>query len=73
MENIITSFWNRNKIILKSFLIGFLTLILLIPNLFIQDLVNERQSRQSAAVGEISSKWAGSQDHHRPRHRHSLY
>lgn len=61
MENIIKSFWDRNKIILKSFFIGMLVLLLLIPTAFILSLVNERQSRQQEAVSEISSKWAGSQ------------
>jgi inner membrane protein len=61
MENIIKSFWDRNKIILKSFFIGMLILLLLIPAAFIQSLVSERQSRQQEAVGEISSKWAGAQ------------
>jgi len=61
MENIIKSFWDRNKIILKSFFIGMLVLLLLIPTAFIQSLVTERQSRQQDAVSEISAKWAGSQ------------
>jgi inner membrane protein len=61
MENIIKSFWDRNKIILKSFFIGMLVLLLLIPTAFIQSLVTERQSRQQDAVSEICSKWAGSQ------------
>lgn len=61
MENIIKSFWDRNKIILKSFFIGMLVLLLLIPTAFIQSLVTERQSRQQEAVSEISSKWAGPQ------------
>ncbi len=61
MENIITTLWNRNRIILKSFLIGILILLLLIPALFIQNLVSERQQRQQAAVTEMSSHWAGTQ------------
>jgi inner membrane protein len=61
MENILTSFLNRNKIILKTFLIGILILLLLIPTLFIQSLVSERQERQFEAVSEVSSKWAGPQ------------
>jgi inner membrane protein len=61
MQNIITDFWNRNKIILKSFWIGVLILLLLIPTLFIQNLVSERQTRQQEAVTEISSRWAGAQ------------
>jgi inner membrane protein len=61
MENIIITLWNRNKIILKSFWIGILTLLLLIPTLFIQNLVEERQQRQQEAVTEVSSRWAGTQ------------
>ncbi|HEX9511291.1 MAG TPA: cell envelope integrity protein CreD [Puia sp.] len=60
-NNILSSFWKANKIILKSFLIGFLVLLLLIPTYFIQNLVSERQDRQKEAVAEVSSKWAGSQ------------
>ena len=60
-NTIISGFWKANKIILKSFLIGFLVLLLLIPTFFIQNLVSERQDRQKEAVTEISSKWAGSQ------------
>jgi len=61
MENIVTSFWNKNKIILKTFLIGMLILLLLIPTFFIQGLVTERWDRQHQAVSEISSGWGGSQ------------
>jgi inner membrane protein len=61
MENIITHFWDRNKIVFKSFWIGFLLLLLLIPTAFIRDLVAERQQRQQTAVTEINSRWAGAQ------------
>jgi inner membrane protein len=61
MENVIITLWNRNKIILKSFWIGILSLLLLIPTLFIQNLVEERQHRQQEAVTEVSSRWAGAQ------------
>ncbi len=60
-SNSLSGFWKANKIILKSFLIGFLVLLLLIPTFFIQNLVSERQERQKEAVAEISSKWAGPQ------------
>jgi len=59
MENVIITLWNRNKIVLKSFWIGILTLLLLIPTLFIQNLIEERQQRQQEAVTEVSSRWAG--------------
>lgn len=61
MENPLFAFWNKNKIILKSFLIGFLTLLLLIPTLFIQALVTERKQRQQEAISDIRSRWAGAQ------------
>jgi inner membrane protein len=61
MENIITHFWDRNKIVFKSFWIGFLLLLLLIPTAFIRDLVSERQQRQHEAVTEINSRWAAAQ------------
>jgi inner membrane protein len=61
MENMLSAFWNRHKIILKSFWIGFLILLLLIPTIFIQNLVSERQERQQQAVTEINSRWAGPQ------------
>ncbi|HXB93395.1 MAG TPA: cell envelope integrity protein CreD, partial [Puia sp.] len=61
MENMLSTFWNRHKIILKSLWIGFLILLFLIPNVFIQNLVSERQDRQQQAVTEINSRWAGPQ------------
>jgi len=60
-NNMLSGFWKANKIILKSFFIGLLVLLLLIPTYFIQNLVSERQDRQKDAVTEISSKWAGPQ------------
>ncbi|MBS1934901.1 MAG: cell envelope integrity protein CreD [Bacteroidetes bacterium] len=61
MENIIQTFWNRNKIIFKGLLIGILILLLLIPTVFIQNLINERQDRQREASSEVSAKWAAAQ------------
>jgi len=61
MNNAISTIWQRNRIIFKSFLIGFLILLLMIPAVLLQELVSERQGRQKEAVAEVSSKWAGSQ------------
>ena len=61
MENIFTTIWNKNKIIFKSFFIGALTLLLLIPTFIIQELVSERKHRQTEAIEEVSSRWAGAQ------------
>jgi inner membrane protein len=55
------SVWDRNRILLKGLLIGFLILIMLIPQVFISNLVNEREQRRQQVVEEVSSKWAGSQ------------
>jgi inner membrane protein len=57
----LSSYWQRNRIVFKGFLIAFLVLLLLIPTSFIQDLIRERQNRLHEASDEISSKWAGSQ------------
>lgn len=57
----INQFWNRNRIVLKSFWIGFLILILLIPTFLISSLVTERQDREKQAIAEISSRWADAQ------------
>ena len=61
METTINTFWQRNKIIFKGLLIAILILILLIPTVMLEDLVDERQSRQSEAIAEVSSKWASDQ------------
>jgi inner membrane protein len=61
MENTFSAFWNRNRILFKGFLIGLLILLLLIPTVFIQSLVTERQERQTAAIKEVGAKWAGAQ------------
>ena len=61
METTINSFWQRNKIIFKGLLIGILILLLLIPTVMLEDLVDERQNRQQQAIAEVSSKWAGHQ------------
>ena len=39
------------------FVIGFLTLILLIPLFMVQELIQERVQRQKSVVAEINDKW----------------
>jgi len=56
-----SSFWNTFRIFFKIALIGVLILLMLIPTLFIQQLVSERQQRQQQAVTEINSRWAAPQ------------
>lgn len=55
------SFLDRNRLLIKGFLIGFLILLMLIPAAFIGSLVRERQERQLHVVEEVSSKWASAQ------------
>ena len=47
----------KNSISIRIIIIGFLSLILLIPVLMIQDLINERFNRFSETQNEINSKW----------------
>ena len=55
------SFWQKNKLVFKSFFIGFLILVLLIPTFFIMFLVSDREQRRKEVVQEVSSKWASAQ------------
>lgn len=55
------TFWQRYGLFFKSMVVGFLMLVLLIPASFIQDLVRERQERQTEVIAEVSSKWASAQ------------
>jgi inner membrane protein len=50
-----------NKILFKGLIAGGLVLIMLIPNLLIQNLISERQGRQREVVQEVSARWATSQ------------
>jgi len=53
--------WQGQSILIKLLLIGALTLVLLIPSNWIQELILERQNRQDEVIQEISDKWAGNQ------------
>lgn len=55
------NFWDTNRMLIKSLLIGVLTLIMLIPAAFIRELVYERESRQQQVIDEVSGKWAWAQ------------
>ncbi len=52
---------NGNRFLFKGILVAFLVLVMLIPSLFVFNLVEERAKRQDDVVHEVSSKWAGSQ------------
>ncbi len=49
--------WLKNSITARMFIIGFLSLILLIPLFMVQDLIKERSERQKSMVSEINDKW----------------
>ena len=41
----------------KMLMVGFLTLVLLIPLFFVQDLIRERSQRKTAMVDEVTNLW----------------
>ncbi|QYA25621.1 cell envelope integrity protein CreD [Gramella sp. MT6] len=49
--------WLKNSITARMFIIGILSLILLIPLFMVQDLIRERAERQENVVTEINVKW----------------
>jgi inner membrane protein len=53
--------WVKNSLLVKLGSIGFLTLLLLIPNAMIQDLISERQGRLFEATREVSTSWGSAQ------------
>ncbi len=66
METQQLTFWQRNAVMIKAIIVGFLVLVLLIPSAFIQSLVQERKQRQEEVIQEVSSKWALAQTFNGP-------
>lgn len=60
-QNQKSSIFDKNRILIKGFLIGFLILLMLIPKFMVHDVINERRYSQSEVVKEVSSKWASEQ------------
>jgi len=52
---------NSNKLLIKGLITGLLILIMLIPTLFVNNLIKEREELQKQVVQEVSSKWASAQ------------
>lgn len=52
---------HSNKILYKGIITGVLILVMLIPTIFIDNLVHERQARQAEVANEVSDKWAQAQ------------
>ena len=61
METTLQNVWSKSKVLVKGLIISFLVLLLIIPTIFIQELIAEREQRQNEAIAEVSSKWAGGQ------------
>ncbi len=53
--------WTGRSVSLKLLTIGFIILLLLIPQSYISDLINERQFRQIAVEEEVTEKWSREQ------------
>jgi len=51
----------KNSIGLRLAIIAFMSLLLLIPAVLIQVLINERQERRNEAIHEVFSKWGNNQ------------
>ncbi|MEO6313394.1 MAG: cell envelope integrity protein CreD [Chitinophagaceae bacterium] len=51
----------HSKTFTKGLITGALILLMMIPTLFVINLVTERQKRQEEVVKEVSSKWASEQ------------
>lgn len=49
--------WMKTSITARMLMIGFLTLVLLVPLSFIESLIKERSFRQQDVVSEINQKW----------------
>ena len=54
--------WQKSKLLVKGFIIGFMAIFMMIPMLYVKNLILEREERQKEATQEISSKWAGKQN-----------
>jgi inner membrane protein len=55
METILQNAWSKSKLLVKSLMIVLIVLILQLPAFYIQNLIEERESRQKEAITEVSS------------------
>jgi inner membrane protein len=53
--------WLKRSVTIRLITITILILLLLIPVSMVKDLIWERESRQSAAIAEVSEKWGNMQ------------
>lgn len=52
---------HSNRTFIKGLITAVLILLLLIPMIFIHNLIDEREARQKEVAAEVSSKWASAQ------------
>lgn len=52
--------WLKESVTVKLAAIGFLVLILLIPTVWVLNLMEERQQRAESVMDEVASRWLGS-------------
>lgn len=57
----VINFLSAQRLTIKGIIVAGLILFMLIPSLFIMNLVSERSDRQRAVAREISSRWAARQ------------
>jgi len=53
--------WLKQSLFVKLLSIGFIIILLMIPNSMIQSLIYERQQRQVEAIREVSNAWGAPQ------------
>ena len=53
--------WLRKSLLVKFAVIGFILILLLIPQSMVRSLINERQYRQMDVTREVSEKWGAAQ------------
>jgi inner membrane protein len=53
--------FQKAKLLVKGIIIAVVALLLMIPSMFVQGVISERQERQQDAVAEVRSKWADTQ------------
>ncbi len=54
-------FSNGTRILIKGLVTGFLILAMIIPSVYVMNLVSERQTYQQEVIKEVSDKWSNAQ------------
>ncbi|MEH6307066.1 cell envelope integrity protein CreD [Olivibacter sp. CPCC 100613] len=54
--------WLKRSATVKLAMVGFLSLLLLIPSSWVIELIQERQGRQREVIDEIAKSWSGNQN-----------